>query len=52
MQIGKAVKVIFKGSVITCKSGITHVKNIDLKIESAAVEQFGHGLFDDTDHFF
>ena len=48
----KATEAIFKRRVITCKSGITHEKNIDLKIESAAVKQFGHGLFDDTDHFF
>ena len=47
----KATEVIFKRRVITCKSGITHEKN-DLKIESAVVDQFGHDLFDDTDHFF
>ena len=52
MWIVKDTKVIFKRRVITCKLGITHEKNIDLKIESAVVEHFGHGLFDDTDHFF
>ena len=52
MQIVKATEVIFKRKVITCKSGITHEKIIDLKRESAVVEQFGHGIFDDTDHFF
>ena len=48
----KATEVIFKIRVITCKSWISHEKNIDLKIELAVVEQFGHCLFDDTDHFF
>ena len=52
MQIVKATEVIFKRRVSTCKSGITHEKNINLKIESTVVEQLGHGLFDDTDHFF
>ena len=31
MQIVKAIEVIFKRRVITCTSGITHEKNIDLK---------------------
>ena len=30
MQIVKAAEVIFKRIIITCKSGITHEKNIDL----------------------
>ena len=52
IQIVKATEITFKRRVITCKSGIMHEKKIDLKIELAVVAQFGHGLFDGTDHFF
>ena len=44
MRIIKATEGIFDRSVITCKSGITNERNIDLRIESAVVEQFGHGI--------
>ena len=53
MKILKATEVVFKRRVIDTKLGINMEKMLDLKIESAVVQQLGHGIFNNEDgHFF
>ena len=53
MKVVKATEILFKRQVICSDLGITMEKNVDLKIETAVVEQFGSGIFSQTDgHFY
>ena len=53
LKILKAAEVIFKRRVIDTERGITTEKMIDLKIESAVVQQMGNALFSSVDgHYF
>ena len=53
LKIIKAAEVVFKRRVIDTKQGITREKMIDLKIETAVMQQLGNGLFNNADgHYF
>ena len=52
-RILKATEVIFKRRVINTERGITVDRMIDLKIESAVVQQIGNRVFNNVDgHYF
>ena len=53
LKIIKAAEVVFKRRVIDKKEGITREKMIDLKIETAVMQELGNGLFNNADgHYF
>ena len=53
LKIIKATEVVFKRRVIDTGRGITTEKMIDLKIETAVIQQLGNGLFNSADgHYF
>ena len=53
LRILKVTEVIFKRRVINTEQGITVDRMIDLKIESAVVQQIGNGVFNYVDgHYF
>ena len=53
LRILKAKEVIFKWRVINTERGITVDRMIDLKIESAVVQQIGNRVFNNVDgHYF
>ena len=53
LRILKATEVIFKRRVINTERGITVDRMIDLKIESAVVQQIGNRVFNNVDgHYF
>ena len=45
LRIVKATEVLFKRRVMTNEIGITNEKNLDLKIQSAVLEQIGVDVF-------
>ena len=53
LKIIKATEVVFKRRVIDTEKGITTQKMIDLRIETAVIQQLGNGLFNNADgHYF
>ena len=53
LRILKATEVIFKWKVINTERRITVDRMIDLKIESAVVQQIGNRVFNNVDgHYF
>ena len=44
MRTVNTTEVIFNRRAITCNLGTTKERNVDFKIESAVVEQSGHGM--------
>ena len=53
MKIVKATEVIFKRRVLDTDTGINTEKKLDLKIDSAVIQQLGIGIFNNTEgHFF
>ena len=53
LKIVKAVEVLLKKRVQWHRWGITYERNIDLKIQHAALKQFGPGVFHKSSaHFF